>query len=364
MSSEGSRTEPATPRRRQKARERGQVARSVELVSAFLLFTVLLLLFLLERHTGGLFRAYFRDTAGKADQIEISMATLPSLIRENIYATLWILAPYLMACVVVVLLIDVMQVGLVLSTQALNPDFNRINPLNGFKRLFSTRSIVELLKNLLKLFIVAAVSFSILASAAPGLISSMSMAPEDGIRLALATALRIALFSCALLLVIAILDYIYQRMEFEKSIRMSKEEIKEEYKMMEGDPQVKRRIREMGRKIVMSRMFEALKSADAVITNPTHFAVALRYEVEWHAPKVVAKGKDYAAKRIIRYATEMNLPVYEQPSLARALYEVPLDDFVPAALFKAVARVIAYLSRHDERLRRKLRGLRPGPQRR
>ena len=359
MADEGSRTEPATPRQRQKARERGQVARSVELVSAFLLFTVLLLLFVLQHHTGGQLTAYFRDTAGSADKIELSMENMPRLIHTNIYATLLILAPYLLGALVVVLAIDIMQVGLMFATQPLSPDLGRINPGKGFSRLFSMRSLVELLKNLLKLVIVGAVGFSILAAAAPGLVSSIAMLPEQAIRLALYTALRISLFTCALLLVLAILDYIYQKLEFEKSIRMSKQEIKEEYRNMEGDPQIKRRIREMGRKIVMSRMFEALKTADAVITNPTHFAIALRYELEWPAPKVVAKGKDYMAQRIIRYAEELELPVYQQPSLARALYEVELDDFVPAALFKAVARVIAHLSRHDARLRRKLRGLKP-----
>jgi flagellar biosynthetic protein FlhB len=221
------------------------------------------------------------------------------------------------------------------------------------------RSMVEFVKNLLKLIVVATVGFSIIYRAAPGMLASIAMQPEEGVRLATVTAMRIALFTCALLLVLAILDYIYQKLEFEKSIRMSKQEIKEEYRNMEGDPQIKRRIREMGRKIVMSRMFEALKTADAVITNPTHFAIALRYELEWPAPKVVAKGRDYMAQRIIRYAEELELPVYQQPSLARALYEVELDDFVPAALFKAVARVIAHLSRHDARLRRKLRGLKP-----
>ena len=364
MADDASRTEPATPRQRQKARERGQVARSVELVSALLLFSVLLLLFLLERHTSGQFTDYFRATAGRADEIEISLESMPALIYDNITALLWMLAPYLLAAVLVVLLIDILQVGFVFSTQPLNPDLNRINPGKGFSRLFSMRSLVELLKNLLKLLIVAAVSFSILAAAAPGLIGSLSMAPEQGVRLALATALRISLFSCALLLVLAILDYIYQKMEFEKSIRMSKQEIKEEYKNMEGDPQIKRRIREMGRSIVMSRMFEALKTADAVITNPTHFAVALRYELEWPAPKVVAKGQDYMAQRIIRYAEELRLPVYQQPSLARALFTVTLDEFVPAALFKAVARVLAHLARHDARLRQKLRGLRPSGARR
>jgi flagellar biosynthesis protein FlhB len=247
----------------------------------------------------------------------------------------------------------------VFSVQPLNPDLNKINPGKGFSRMFSMHALVDLLKNLLKLAIVAVVAFSILYRSSPGILGSIAMTPEAGVTYAISVAYRIAMYCCALLLVLAILDYLYQKFEFEKSIRMSKQEVKDEYKNMEGDPQIKRRIREMGRRLIMSRMFDALKTADAVITNPTHFAIAVRYELDWPAPKVVAKGKDYMALRIIRYAEELALPVYQQPSLARALFEVALDDFVPAALFKAVARVIAHLSKHDSRLRRKLRGLKP-----
>jgi flagellar biosynthetic protein FlhB len=355
----GDKTEPGTPRQRQRARQRGQVARSVELVSAALLFTVLLLLFKLQGYTGAQFTAYFHDTAGKAEQIEITEAYLPAFIRDQALYVFRLLAPYLLLSLAVVLLANFLQVGVVFAAQPLNPDLNKINPARGFSRMFSLHALVELLKNLLKIVIVAVVGFSILYRASPGLLASVAMTPESGIAYAISVARRIAMFSCALLLVLAILDYIYQRYEFEKSIRMSKQEVKDEYKNMEGDPQIKRRIREMGRRLIMSRMFEQLKTADAVITNPAHYAVALRYELLWPAPKVVAKGKDYLALRIIRYAEELSIPVYQQASLARELYKTELEAYVPAALFKTVARVIAHLSRHDERLRRKLRGLRP-----
>ncbi len=333
----------------------------MELVSTALLFTVLLLLFKLQGHTGGQLTNYFRDTVGQADQIELSFSSLPLFLRDQMLAIFSLLAPYLIFSLLVVLLINFLQVGLVFSAQPLNPDINKINPGRGFSRMFSMHALVDLVKNLLKLVIVAVVAFSILYKSSPTLLTSIAMPPESGIAYAVAVAWRIAMYSCALLLVLAILDYMYQRFEFEKSIRMSKQEVKDEYKNMEGDPQVKRRIREMGRRLIMSRMFDQLKTADAVITNPTHFAVAVRYELDWPAPKVVAKGKDYLALRIIRYAGEAGIPVYEQPLLARELYKAELDAFVPAALFKAVARVMAHLSRHDERLRRKLRGLKPRP---
>lgn len=333
----------------------------MELVSTALLFTVLLLLFKLQAHTGGQLTGYFRDTAGQADMIDISFATLPQFIRGQMLAVFGLLAPYLIFSLLAVLLVNFVQVGLVFSAQPLNPDLNKINPGRGFTRMFSMHALVDLVKNLLKLVIVAVVAFSILYRSSPALLASIAMPPEGGIAYAVAVAWRIAMYCCALLLVLAILDYMYQRFEFEKSIRMSKQEVKDEYKNMEGDPQVKRRIREMGRRLIMSRMFDQLQTADAVITNPTHFAVAVRYELDWPAPKVVAKGKDYLALRIIRYAEAQGIPVYEQPLLARELYKTDLDTFVPATLFKAVARVMAHLSRHDDRLRRKLRGLKPRP---
>ena len=359
MADDGDKTEPGSPRQRQRARQRGQVTRSVELVSTALLFTVLLLLFKLQGHTGAQLTGYFRDTVGQAGDFDITFATLPLFLRDQSIYIFRLLAPYLLGSLIVVLLANFLQVGLVFSAQPLNPDLNKINPGKGFSRMFSMHALVDLLKNLLKLAIVAVVAFSILYQSSPGLLGSISMTPEAGVAYAISVAYRIAMYCCALLLVLAILDYLYQKYEFEKSIRMSKQEVKDEYKNMEGDPQIKRRIREMGRRLIMSRMFDQLKTADAVITNPTHYAVAVRYELDWPAPKVVAKGKDYLALRIIRYANEEGIPVYEQPLLARELYKTELDAYVPAALFKTVARVIAYLSRHDERLRRKLRGLKP-----
>jgi flagellar biosynthesis protein FlhB len=360
MSEQGSKTEPGTPRQRRRARERGQVPRSVELVSVFMLFAGLLLLFLLEQYSGGHLVSFFHDTVGQAGELEISGENMPRITGLIVRALAYLLTPWLLCSVVVALLMNFLQVGMLFSTQPLNPDLGKLNPLKGFQKMFSMRAVVELVKNLLKLGLVGFVAGAIIVrQAAPALLTIIDMTPFNGIDLASAYGLKIVTFSCALLLVLAILDYIYQRFEFEKSIRMSKQEIKDEYKNMEGDPQVKRRIREMGRQIAMSRLMEKVMGADAVITNPTHYAVAIQYELEWPAPQVVAKGADYLAKRIIRVAEEQSIPVYQQPELARALYKVEPGSFVPASLFKAVAKILAHLSRYDDRLKRKLRGIRP-----
>jgi len=356
---QGSKTEPATPRQRQRARQRGQVAKSVELVSAFMLFFGLLALFLLDEFTGDKVVHFFQRTMGHADSIEVNHANLPNLIRDNVFALLAILAPYLLLTSTIALMMNLVQIGLVVSAQPLNPDFGRLNPIKGFQRIFSIKGLVELVKNLLKLILVGTVAYSVLSKMWPAIITAIAMPAFSAINLAQATGLRIALYCTALLLIIAVLDYVYQKFEFEKSIKMSKQEIKDEYKNQEGDPMIKRRIREMGRQFMMSRMFEQMETADAVITNPTHYAIAITFELDWPAPKVVAKGADYLALRMIRYAEELNIPVYQQPELARQLYRVELDEFIPGNLFKAVARILAHLSRHDAKLRRKLSGVKP-----
>jgi flagellar biosynthetic protein FlhB len=334
----------------------------MELVSALLLGGMLLLLFGLQAATSRGFSALFVDTLGKADQIDLSMDGLPLLVKSQAWGMLELLLPFLLASVLIVLIANWLQVGFMFTSKPLEPDFSKLDPLKGFQRMFSGRGVFELAKGLLKIVLVGSVAWAILQRAAPGIMATMLMLPADAMHYVLSIALRLALTTAALLLVLALLDYVYQRFEFEKSIRMSKQEIREEFKNQDGDPQVKRRIKELGRRIVMNRMMQNLQTADAVITNPTHYAVALRYELDWPAPKVVAKGKDYSALRLIKAARELGLPVHQQPELARALFKTELDQFVPGALFRTVAQVLAHIARSDDALRRKLRGVRRGGQ--
>jgi flagellar biosynthetic protein FlhB len=354
---QGSKTEPGTPQARRKARERGHVARSTELVSALLLGGMLLLLFGMQAHTSQGFTRLFVETIGKAEQHDISISGVMKFYQDQAIGLIAVLLPFLLGSIIIALVANWLQVGFLFTTKPLEPDPSKLSPVKGFQRMFSGRSVFELFKGLLKILLVGSVAVVILQRAAPEIMATLLMLPQDGLVVALSIALRLALYAAVLLLVLALLDYIYQRYEFEKSIRMSKQEIRQEFKNMEGDPQIKRRIRELGRKIVMNRMMQNLQTADAVITNPTHYAVALRYELDWPAPKVVAKGKDYNALRLIRAAEQLGLPVHQQPELARALYKTELDEFVPAALFRTVAQVLAHIAKSDAALRRKLRGV-------
>ncbi len=351
-------TEPGTPRKRRKAREKGQVARSVEVVSAVTLLLVFTALSLLQGLMGDTFNRLFRQMVGNAGGMEISLATVPGIINLVVTMTLMILGPVLIVVFTAGLFASVAQVGLVFASDPITPKLERINPLNGFKRLFSFRAAFDTLKNFLKILAVAVIVVSILRAEATTLLTLSGLTPEAAFGVVFRIALKIGFVSAAVLLVLALMDYAYQRYEFEKGIRMSKREVKEEMKEQEGDPLIKRRLREFGRAIAFRRMMQQVKEADVVVTNPTQYAVALLYEPEYAAPRVVAKGKNYMAERIKREAAKYGIPLYEDRYLAQALYKLELGEIIPPALFQAVAQVLAFLTRVDEKLRRKLSSLR------
>lgn len=253
--------------------------------------------------------------------------------------------PIVLTAFVLGVLVSVLQTGFVISAQALVPDFNRLNPLHGLQRLLSTYGLVETLKSLGKLAIIAYISYSTISASYPALLetirkdipSIMAFAGELLYRL----ALRIGMF----LLVLAAADYAYQRWSFERSIRMTKSEVKQEHKQHEGDPHIKARIRARQRQLARRRMMEEVPKADVLITNPTHYAVALRYDAAtMAAPQVVAKGVDLIAQRIREIAEEHQVPIVQNAPLARALYrQVEIGRQIPANFYAAVAEILAYV---------------------
>lgn len=261
----------------------------------------------------------------------------------------WMLAralwPIVLTAFVLGVLVSVLQTGFVISAQVLVPDFNRLNPLNGLQRFLSAHGLVETLKSLGKLAIIAYISYSTISASYPALLetirkdipSIMAFAGDSLYRL----ALRIGMF----LLALAAADYAYQRWSFERSIRMTKTEVKQEHKQHEGNPQIKARIRARQRQLARRRMMEEVPKADVVITNPTHYAVALRYDAAtMAAPQVVAKGADLIAQKIRDTAAEHQVPIVQNAPLARALYrQVDIGREVPADFYAAVAEILAYV---------------------
>jgi len=339
-----SRSEPATPRRKQEARKRGQIARSTELTAAILLLTVLLFF----RFFGNdLFTAMSREAvlwwgaiSGKEMTLEGIMADMTSSMLRILVA----LAPLLLLVMLVAVLGNVGQFGLLFSPAPITPKMDNINPVMGFQRIFSLRTSVELLKALVKLVLIGWVSYS----AFRGVFEQIVLQSARPLKAIFAAAVEMS-YSLGLkivlaLLAIAILDYIFQRYEYERRLRMTRQEVKDEYRQLEGDPLVRARIRQLQREAARRRMVSEVPRADVVITNPVHLAVAVRYDPGANRPPViVAKGARLVAERIKELARKSSVPIHEDPPLARALFEAPVGAEVPAALYHAVAQVLAFV---------------------
>lgn len=339
------RTEEATSRRRDEAREKGQVARSQELVSVGILVACLIYFYFgtsgLLKNVMELMTSGFR-TAG---QMTLTPDSLISLFSDYIFKGFIIVAPIMVSVFVAAVLGNVLQIGFMFSSESVSPQFSKIDPIKGFQRLFSLRSIVELVKSILKVCIVGLVAYLVVKNEIDNMLPLMEESVWGTMIYFGKVCFKILLATTIILVILAILDYIYQRWEYEKSLRMTKQEIKDEYKNTEGDPLIKSRIRRLQREIAQKRMMAQVPKADVVITNPTHFAVAIRYDYEsMMAPKVVAKGANLIAEKIKQIARENDVPIVEDKPLAQVLYKmVDIDQLIPEDLYKAVAEVLAFV---------------------
>ncbi len=350
------RTERATPKRRQDARKKGQVAQSREVSSVMILMMSLGVFFFGGSWMFWNLAAYMGDALRSSAQVHI--ADIPAAAEFAIQTArivFKVLLPLLLVVFVAGLAGNVLQSGFLISTEALAPKWSKLNPASGLKRLFSLRSLVELLKSMVKILFVATVAYLMVKREIDLLPTLMRQGVGDIFVFAARVAFKICLNVCLALVLLTILDYAYQRWEHEKSLKMTKQEVKDENKQTEGDPKVKARIRSIQMEAARQRMMAAVPEADVVITNPTHLAVALRFDAaRMIAPQVVAKGAGYVAERIRHIAAENDVPLVEDKPLARTLYKiVEVGHTIPADLYKAVAEVLAYVYR--------LRGLRPTP---
>jgi flagellar biosynthetic protein FlhB len=238
-----------------------------------------------------------------------------------------------------------LQIGLLFTGDPLLMKFSKLNPLEGAKKIFGLRAIVEFLKSMLKIIVVGVVVYITLSGQISQIMKLSHLSLENTLSYVASITVQLGLTIGLILVVIAIFDYAYQKYEHEKSLKMSKQDIKDEYKKSEGDPLIKGKIKERQRKLAMQRMMQDIPNADVVITNPTHFAIALKYNASaMEAPKVIAKGKDYVALKIKEIAKENGIVMMENKPLARALYnQVEVGASIPADLFQAVAEVLAYV---------------------
>ncbi len=339
-----SKTEPATPKRRQEARAKGQVARSNDLSAVLILMGVVLFfryyLPNMIKFFSDMFILVLSNLGDDFTDGGLSAYTLPLVI-----GIMKVLGPVLLVVVLLAIGVNILQVGILFSGQALTPKLERLNPIEGVKRLFSMRMIFLALVNVFKVSVVVYIVYKAIKSDLPYYALFMDMPVRQAMALAGMVLYRLSVKLIGALFVIAVVDYAYNKWEYERNLMMSKEEVKEEYKQMEGDPHVKARIKRIQRELARQRMMKDVETADVVITNPTHYAVALRYDpAKDSAPVLVAKGMRLIAEKIKEVASLNGVPIIENPPLARAIYKtVEVGESIPAKLYRAVAEVLAYV---------------------
>ncbi len=339
-----SRSEPATAKRKQEARKRGQVPRSGELTSALVLLAVLIFF---RVAGGGIVTTIGGEAAGWWGALSPRDPDPAGIVAAGVAGMgrlLLVIAPLLLLAAAVAIAANIAQIGVLFTTEPLAPKPDNLNPIQGFQRIFSQRSAVELVKHLLKLSLIIWVVWSSLAAGFRVMLTEQLMPAPAAFAASAELAWRVGLRVALVLLAIAVLDALYQRYAWERSLRMTRQEIKDEYRQLEGDPLVKARIRQLQREASRRRMIQEIPDADVVITNPLHLAVAIAYEPGTSkAPRLIAKGARLMAERIKETARSHGVPVVADAPLAQALYAIPVGTDLPAQLYQAVAQVLAFV---------------------
>ena len=338
------RTEQATAKRRQDFREKGEVAQSREVQTAALLSGCLLFWYfygpLFWGHLSRLVASLWRNAGTEV----VTPAFIVHLAILLVGQMGLLLAPLLLVVLVVGFFSSFLQIGWLFTLKPLEPDFAKFDPVSGLGRLFSKRSLVELLKSLAKILLVGLVAYKTMRHAFDGALSLVDMDVFATIRYMASVSALVLFKTCGVLVLLGLVDFLFVRWEMEQKMKMTKQEQKEEHKETEGDPHVKGRIRSIQRQMARRRMMAEVPKADVIITNPTHLSVALAYRRgEMDAPQVVAKGADKTAMRIREIARENGVPLVENVPVARALYKVELEQEIPEELFTAVAEILAYV---------------------
>jgi len=348
----GEKTEEPTPKRLSDARKKGQVAKSVDLNSAITLIMLIILGYMISDSVFAALHQYLRHSLENGLNRTVTQGNMTSIFLQDSSIYLKAVLPMMGAVMVIGIMASLLQTGFIRSLDPLKPDLNRLNPIQGFKNIFSQRAFIDLGKNFLKLLLVGYIAWSFIKDN----IQEIFAFSRIGVRAAFPLAREIILSLITrvgiMLLALGFLDYMYQRYSFHKSLKMTKEEVKEELKQTEGDPQMRSMRRQKHRQMAMSRMMSAVPEADVVITNPTHLAVALQYDEKIHeAPVIVAKGADYLSQKIRDLARKHDIPIIENKPLAQALYQKgEVGSEIPIELYQAVAEVLAVVYRMEGKI--------------
>ncbi len=344
----GEKTEKATPKKRREAREEGQVLKSNELntvaliIAGYAIFVAYMPI--VSERIKAIMIYYF---SGEPINLEQAFTTefVHKLLIEGIYEIFIICLPIYLMIMITALTVNYLQIGFLFSAKALNFKMSRLDPIKGFSKLFSIKSFVEMLKATFKIALIGIVLYFAIKDEFNSIPKLINVNIDEGLGFIKETTKSIIIKTIILLSILAVFDYIYQWWEYEKGLKMTKQEIKDEYKLVEGDPKIKQRIRDVQRRMAMRRMMQEVPKADVVITNPYHISVALKYDKEkGDAPMLVAKGKELIAKKIKEIAKENNVGIVENKYVARQIFHnVNLGESIPEELFEAVAKILAYV---------------------
>ena len=340
-------TEQPTGKKLEKARGKGQVPKSPEVSSALIILCATAVLLAagpwIFRSLMELMQGVFQNLG----TLNLQGESVRTFLGEIFVRFLIIMSPIMISVVVVGVAANLVQVGFLFTMEPLTPKLSKFNPITGMKKFVSLRSLTELIKSVLKILYIGTIAWLVLRGELDSLPSLIHMSVGQIIGFIGVTCLKVMFYVGLAMMVLAVIDFTYQRWQHNKDLMMTKQEVKDEHKQSEGDPKVKSRIRQVQREMAARRMMAAIPDADVVITNPTHLAIAIKYDSkEMFAPQIVAKGAGLVAERIRTIAGENDVPVVENKPLAQALFKsTEVDDFVPADLFRAVAEVLAYVYR-------------------
>lgn len=344
----GEKTEEATPKKLQDARKEGQVAKSQEFVMASSLFVVFIILKIYVTTLATKFTESFSNMYRKIPVIaleDFNTVVAQGMVKDVLFDIILISLPIFLTVFIIGILVNALQIKWEITTKPLMPKFDKINPISGFKRMFSSEKIFELLKSIIKVAIIFYVVYDVLKDQWNVIFQLYDFSLNTAIKVVGDMVINLGIKISAFYMVIGFVDLVYQKIKFKKDLKMTKQELKDEYKQTEGNPQIKGQIKQKMREASRRRMMQELPKADVIITNPTHFAVAIRYDKESSsAPVVIAKGADYLATKIKEVARENKIEIVENKPLARMLYfNVEIGAEIPQELYQTVAEVLAYV---------------------
>ena len=343
-SSSQEKTEEATPKRLRDAREKGQVWKSKDLTMVLNLVAAFMVLAFSLGFMSGQIKGLIKDMIVMMGQSELTLADISTLITRTAWVTAKVSAPVLLTVLVISAVVTFLQVGAVFSADPLKPQTSRLNLIEGFKNMFKAQSMIELAKNIVKLSFVFTIAYLVIGDSLREILMMVTASPESGIKVAGWVVTRFMIRVFIVFVIVSVADMIAQRWNYMKQMRMTKEEVKKEYKQDEGDPLIKSVRKQLYMEMIMSDMPAQVAKSDVVITNPTHLAVALRYDKEANiAPEIMASGQRLYAQRIREIAEEAGIPIVQNIPLAWSLIELEVGDEIPDELFTAVAEVLSFV---------------------